>query len=297
MSIRPRWACLRRAASRDASRRASGCTRAAQLGELLGVRGQEVDLLGLLRHGRARHLVAPAHLGGPPPHLVGDHLAERGDALADLAAQHLLGERLPLARVGAPRRSARIRASSVSGESMRSAWYADQVGCPRRARRDTGCPTPPDRGPARRRWRGRARPAPRCRPRGAARRARRAARRRRPGRPRRRRCGHVDLAARPRPARRASTGRRARRTPGAGPSGAAARRPGPRAAARGGAGRARRAPRAASTASPGPTATPCRRSAPTNVDEVAGQPVRRTTVAMAQFSRSSAAAFTASTGA
>ena len=64
-------------------------------------------------------------------------------------------------------------------------------------------------------------------------------------------------------ARRGSRGRRGCRRPGAGRSGAAARRPAPRAGARGAAGRARRAPVPRRWSRPGPTATPCRRSAPT----------------------------------
>jgi hypothetical protein len=64
MSTSPRLA--RRAAHREPRREASRerLHGAAQLGELLGVRGQELHLLDLLRHGRARHLVTPTDLRG-----------------------------------------------------------------------------------------------------------------------------------------------------------------------------------------------------------------------------------------
>ena len=230
MSIVAARACRRRTASRVASCRASGCTVRRSSASCSACADRKSTWSTASGTADARHLVAPAQLGGPPPCLVGDHLAERRDAVPDLAAQQLVGEAVP------PAASGRAQVGQDPGEQRLRGEHAQRlVRRPRRAaRRARGCrcPTAPDRPSASTTARASSASACECRRRAAARRAGRAARRRRPVRRRRRHAGHVDLAV---PAPTAgSTGRRACRTPRAARSGAAAPRPAPRAAARGG---------------------------------------------------------------
>lgn len=84
-AVRP--ATPRRQPRREAA--GQGLHGATQVGELGGVRGEEVDLVGLGGGGGAGDLLAAALLGGAATDLLADDVAEAGDAVADLPAADL----------------------------------------------------------------------------------------------------------------------------------------------------------------------------------------------------------------
>ncbi len=80
-SISPARDRRRRAASRVASVRASGCDHSAHLTQLLTGRAQELDVLGQLRNAVHLHVVTAELFGRPPFRLGLDHLSQLRDAL------------------------------------------------------------------------------------------------------------------------------------------------------------------------------------------------------------------------
>ena len=270
MSRAPRLACLRRTASRDASRRASGCTRAAQLRRAArrARRGTRPARSGL---GTAvlRHLLAAADLRGAPAHLVGDHAcgtgrSGRGSRGAAPRRRTRPRSSAPSAQVGDDARQQRLRREHPQAPGRPTSSAARRLrGCRSRRRRSAR---------ARRRPRGPARRARRCRRRAAGRRGRRAAHRRRPVPSSASPTRGTSTSPLPAPTARGKYSskrvskvcrwpeRRSR----------AAARPS-RSCSRCSRSSAPRT-RAASIVSPGPTATPCRRSAATKSTRWPGNP-------------------------
>ena len=141
MSISPRLACLRRTASRDASRRASGCTvrRSWASCSACADRNSTCSIC----FGTAERATWSRPRSSAVRRRTSSVIILRNAAMRSrISRRSTSSAKLPSSTSG-PRRSAMIRASSVSGESMRNDWYADQVGCPARPRMPL--PTPPAR--------------------------------------------------------------------------------------------------------------------------------------------------------
>jgi hypothetical protein len=91
-SSRPSRPSRRRAASLDASRRASGCTVRRIAASSSPLRPKEVDLVRQRRQGGSGDLVAVTFLGDPPTHLSLDVCAQGGDPLLQPLPGDLLGQ-------------------------------------------------------------------------------------------------------------------------------------------------------------------------------------------------------------